>query len=164
MTLAAEVTQLYEGGAVILPTAANEYVGAATGMHNSSSYDHSGFGRQVPVSDYDPTTGEEPQASSPRDAMSPDIGGGPIMKTGFTLGQMQENYVALRNTFHARIINQTYKNLVSAGQALIAIAEDYAQTDGDAAAALTAEKEKLKDQIPDLKQPPKVGDEPPPPK
>lgn len=166
MTLQAEIEQLYEGGAVILPTAANEYVGASNGVHNTSSYDDRGFSRLVPVDtkNYDPTTGKKPTASDPRSAMPSIPGSSSTMTTTPSLGQMQEAYVALRDTFQDRIINQTYKNLVTAGQALVKIAEDYAATDGEAAAALAAEKDKLKDLIPDVKQPPATGDAPPPPK
>lgn len=126
MTVAGELTKLWKAGAYTLPNAAAQYGRAGGSVNKTGGSDESAFARtQVDGNFMEP--------------MGPDMA---LENTN--LGKLQPQWTRLRDTLQNRIIHQTRENLVKAGEALVQVANDYAERDDEARDALDKETQKLR--------------------
>lgn len=125
MTVAGELTKLWRAGAYTLPEAAAQYGDAGRKADWTTGFDESGFLR----------THVDGEVTQPMGVDQP------IEITG--LGKLQPQWTRLRDTLQNRIIHKTRENLVKAGEALIQIANDYADRDTAARTALDKEQREL---------------------
>ncbi|ADD45630.1 hypothetical protein [Stackebrandtia nassauensis] len=137
MTVAGELTKLWKAGAYTLPEAAAQYGDAGQKSGWTTGFDESGFLR----------TSVSGRVTAPMGVDQP------LEHTD--LGKLQPQWTRLRDTLQNRIIHKTRANLVKAGEALMQIADDYADRDGRARDAIDREREQL-----DKIGPPVVPDAP----
>jgi hypothetical protein len=132
--LAAELFGLWKAGSISLPQVAALYAQGSRDMHNTGYYQRDAFRRTETQIEWNDGSLFPSAESSP------------------ALGPVLPHWSALRDRLQL-IMARTATNLTDAGTALCMIANEYAQTDGDAATRLNQLIEERRGS-PSLDQPP----------